>query len=50
MQTGQSNMHMADAKKLAKKFGGWWEGDTVRFPSVFQKEQFMAALSSEQGK
>jgi len=31
---------------LARKFGGWMEGDIARFPSVYQKEQFEKALAA----
>lgn len=32
--------------KLAKRYGGWMEGDIARFPSVHQKTQFEDACDA----
>jgi hypothetical protein len=43
-------MERKDFVKLVKEFGGWMEGDTARFPSVFNKTSFENALKEAQAK
>jgi hypothetical protein len=31
---------------LVKIYKGWWEGDTVRFPTPYQKELFLKAVAA----
>lgn len=37
-------MTVKEIKALVKKFNGWWEGDTARFPTPHEKDQFLKAV------
>lgn len=41
-------MTRKEVTKLVKRFGGWMEGDTSRFPSPYQKDQFCKAMAANQ--
>jgi hypothetical protein len=37
-------------RKLVKQFGGWIETGVARFPSVYQKDQFLKAMDAARTK
>ena len=37
-------------RRLVKKFGGWIESGVARFPSVYQKDQFLKAMDAARAK
>lgn len=42
-------MSEKDFKVAVKKFGGWIEGDMVRFPTVHQRQQFERYCAEQEG-